>query len=40
MYFLWGVLHKVKETKLIGIVKYDQSKVCIDEEGWDKTQIW
>lgn len=36
----WNVLHKVKDTELVGIVKYDQNKVCIDEEGWDKTQTW
>lgn len=38
--FLWDVLHKVKETELIGIVKCDQNKVCIDDKGWDKTQTW
>lgn len=38
IYSSWDVLHKVKETELLGIVKYDQNKVNMDEEGWDKTQ--
>lgn len=37
IYILWDVLHKVKETELVGVVKYDQTKVYVDEEGWDKT---
>lgn len=37
-FFLWDAVHKVKETGLVGIVKYDQNKAYMDKEGWDKTQ--